>query len=105
MSIKPVDLNAMMQNSQAPTQIAHHEDNKAGILNAQMTVSVEQKSEDAAHQVQEKTDADGQEYSLNGGNGRGYEPGKGKKESKKKKNLPDGTVRIKGTSSGFNITI
>lgn len=107
MSVRPVDFNGMMQHTNEVSTQKTNEDNKPALVQQNITIQQVKNEQTQAHSVQNKDNAGGESYSLNGnggGNGRGLTK---KKENKgeKKKFAEDGAVFIKNKPSGFNITI
>lgn len=105
MSIKPIEI-AMIQNTHAPSQQAQADDTKGAMMMNQGSITTNKEAEHTAQSVQNKEDADGGAYSFAGGDGKRYSNNNGSVKKKNgKSKLPDGSVRIKGSGSGFNITI
>ena len=90
MTVRPVHLNGMIQNTQDVSAIRHQENQKPAI---------EQHKKDNADNEQKKFDA--KEKGSNE-----YRDQRGKNKKEKKENLPDGSVKVKMTmSGGFDIKI
>lgn len=104
MSIRPVELNGMLQRSQDVGSLKQNEDNKPTLQ--QQNVQT-QFSKDTVRQMQtvhHADDADNQQkrYDAKEKGSNEYEDNQKKKKSKKEK---DGKVIPKSISSGFDIKI
>lgn len=106
MSIRPIDFNGMMQNQQGMSTIKQQEDTKPQLQQQQALASVTHQEDENAHQVSGKEDMNSQEYRFDARDGKGGSyRGKQNKKKKSKKDQEDGHVRIKGMSSGFDVSI
>ncbi|MBQ9631865.1 MAG: hypothetical protein IJV04_02975 [Lachnospiraceae bacterium] len=106
MSIRPIDLNGMIQNTQSLSNTHAAEEHRPLVQQefAQETVNAE--VEVAATQVQEQEDSS--ESALNPdreGAGSEYRGKKRSKNPKKKEKVPDGSVSVKKKHASFDIKI
>ncbi|MBR1628096.1 MAG: hypothetical protein IJ679_02370 [Lachnospiraceae bacterium] len=107
MSIRPIDFNGMIQNTQSLSHSHANEEHRPMLQqdNAQQTIA--QEVELSATQVQEQEDAGQSQNALDAdreGRGDGYR-GNGKKKKKKKEKVSDGKVSIKAKHMSFDIKI
>ncbi|MDD6038392.1 MAG: hypothetical protein PUD20_06330 [bacterium] len=106
MSLRPIDFNGMMQNQQGVSTIKHQEDSRPQLQQQQALASVVHREDENAHQVSGKEDMNSQDYRYDARDGKGgsYRGNQNKKKNSKQ-NQEDGHVRIKGMSSGFDVSI
>lgn len=104
MTIRPVDLNGMMQRSQEVGAVKQHEDNKPVFDQQLIAASYTKKNLHEAHQVSEteqKADAKGHFDAREKGQNK-YQDNRKKKDNKQTKGSK---VTQKGQSSGFDVKI
>ena len=104
MTIRPVDLNGVVQRSQDISAIKQNEDAKPVVDQQNIQAQFAHKGEHKLKQVVHADDSDEPEYRYDAkekGNS-GYEQNQKKK---KKQQKPDGQVKVKGMSGGFDIRI
>ena len=100
MTVRPVHLNGMIQNTQDVSTIRHQENQKPAIE--------QQKEQSQAKEVQKKDNADNEQkrFDAKEKGSNEYEDRRRNKKKKKPENMPDGSVKIKMTmSGGFDIKI
>lgn len=108
MTIRPLEFNAMLQNTAEATRTSANEGEKGALQQQQVTAEVRQEEEHAANSVMTKDDVEAEQYNYDAreGNGSGYQPGqKNKKAIKKKKENADGQVLVKGEHVPFDMKI
>lgn len=108
MTIRPLEFNAMLQNTAEATRASANEGEKGALQQQQVTAEVRQEEEHAANSVRTKDDVEAEQYNYDDreGNGSGYQPGqKKKKVIKKKKENADGQVLVKGEHVPFDMKI
>lgn len=107
MTIRPVDLNGMIQRTQDVGNMKQQEDSRPVVQQHNIEIK-QQKSEDQlAHQVTETAKGEKEEYRYDAkekGNG-SYEGKKQKKKEHKKEQKQDGAVLAKNQSRSFDIKI
>jgi hypothetical protein len=108
MTIRPLEFNAMLQNTAEATRASANEGEKGALQQQQVTAEVRQEEEHAANSVRTKDNVEAEQYNYDDreGNGSGYLPGqKKKKVIKKKKENADGQVLVKGEHVPFDMKI
>ncbi len=105
MTVRPIQFNGMIQNSQDVSSIQQHENNRPAIEQQNIQIEQEKKQEQQSQEVQQKDNVNHEEQKFDAKE-KGSNEYSGKKQKKKKQpqNLPDGTVRVKMTS-GFDIKV
>ena len=108
MTVRPVHLNGMIQNTQDVSALRHQENQKPAIEQQNIQIREQQKEQSQAQEVHKKDDADNEQKKFDakekGSNQ--YFGERRKKKKDKKENQPDGTVKVKITKSGaFDIKI
>ncbi len=107
MTVRPVHLNGMIQNTQDVSSVRHQENTKPAVEQQHIQVQEKQKEQSQAQEVQKKDNADPQQKKYDArqkGSNEYVNQRKGKK--KKRDNLTDGSVKIKTMmSGGFDIKI
>ncbi len=107
MTVRPVHLNGMIQNTQDVSAIRHQENQRPAVEQQHIQIREEQKEQSKAQEVHKKEDADNRQKKFDArekGSNEYFAQRKKKKE--KKENLPDGSVKLKMTmSGGFDIKI
>lgn len=111
MTIRPVVLNGMIQQTQDVGNMKHQEDHKPVVQQQNISIQHEKREDQLAHQVQytEEKENQGYRYDAKEKGNNQYEGDDGKKrkrqkESEKEKNK-DGKVILKGHGSSFDIKI
>ncbi len=107
MTVRPVHLNGMIQNTQDVSAVRHQENTRPAVEQHNIQVEVKQKEQSQAQEVHAKDNADPQQkkYDAKEKGSNAYENQKGKKK-KKREDLPDGSVKVKKhISGGFDIKI
>lgn len=107
MTVRPVHLNGMIQNTQDVSAIRHQENQRPAVEQQHIQIREEQKEQSKAQEVQKQEDADNHQKKYDakekGSNEYTYQR---KKKKEKKENLPDGSVRVKQMmAGGFDIKI
>lgn len=108
MTVRPVHLNGMIQNTQDVSAIRHQENQRPAVEQQHIQIREEQKEQSKAQEVNKKDNADKEQkkYDAKEKGSNEYINQRQKKKKEKKENLPDGSVKIKQTmSSGFDIKI
>ncbi|MCR5143975.1 MAG: hypothetical protein K6B67_01545 [Lachnospiraceae bacterium] len=108
MTIRPLEFNAMLQNTGDATRSTANEAEKGALQQQNVTSEVKQLEEQAANSVMTKDDVDPEKYSYGDkeGDGSGYAGNKNKKVvKKKKKENVDGQVLIKGDHGSFDMKV
>lgn len=108
MTVRPVHLNGMIQNTQDVSAIRHQENQKPAIEQQNIQIREQQKEQSQAQEVHKKDNADNEQKKFDakekGSNA--YRDQRRKNKKEKKENLPDGSVKVKMTmSGGFDIKI
>ncbi len=108
MTVRPVHLNGMIQNTQDVSAIRHQENQRPAIEQQNIHIREQQKEQSQAQEVHKKDNADNEQKKFDakekGSNE--YRDQRGKNKKEKKENLPDGSVKVKMTmSGGFDIKI
>ena len=104
MTIRPVDLNGMVQRSQDVSTIKQQEDAKPLVDQQNIQTHFARQEEHKLKQVVHADDSEEPEFRYDAkekGNNQ-YEQ---KKKKKKKQANADGQVKVKGMSGGFDIRI
>ena len=107
MTVRPVHLNWMIQNTQDVSTIRHQENQRPALEQQNIQMREQQKEQSQAQEVHKKDDADNSQkkYDAKEKGSNEYE-NLHKKKRAKQENLPDGSVKIKMTmSGGFDIKI
>ncbi len=108
MSIRPIDVNGMIQNTQELGHGKHQADQKVASDQQNMQMITDQKVQEAKEQVVQTEKSPG-EYAFDAKNGNGKGDGnsrkKNKKEEQETKGAGDGKVQIKGHPGGFDVSI
>lgn len=107
MSIRPVDLNGMIQRTQDVGNLKQQEDNKPVVQ--QHNIGIEQKKQEdhLIHQVQHSQEKENGSFRYDAkekGNN-SYEGSGKKKKQQKKEQKPDGKVLRKGYGGSFDVKI
>ena len=105
MSIRPVDLGGMMQQTAEVVNLKTNDDNRAAI--AQQTISADEQTHETeqAQRVNEQSNTEGGDtkYDAREEGKNKYQKNEGKK--RQKKSVPTDKVTIKSAHSSFDITI
>lgn len=104
MTIRPVDLNGMVQRSQDVSTIKHQEDSKPFVDQQNIQTHVAKQEEHRLKQVVHADDSNEPEYRYDAKEKRNsqYEQNKNKKKKRAKET---GQVKVKGMSGGFDVQI
>lgn len=109
MTVRPVHLNGMIQNTQDVSTIRHQENQRPAVEQQHIQIREEQKEQSKAQEVQKKDDADNgqKKYDAKEKGANEYVNQRGKKKKKEsREHLPDGNVKTKAMmSGGFDIKI
>lgn len=108
MSIRPVDLNGMIQRTQDVGNMKQAEDNKPVVEQHNIQVLQQKQEEQLAHKVQDTQEKENFafRYDAKEKGSNEYEGNGGKKGQKKKKeDQSEGKVIFKGQKSSFDIKI
>lgn len=108
MSIRPVDLNGMIQRTQDVGNMKQAEDNKPVVEQHNIQVHQRKQEEQLAHKVQDTQEKENFafRYDAKEKGSNEYEGNGGKKGQKKKKeDQSEGKVIFKGQKSSFDIKI
>lgn len=108
MTVHPVHLNGMIQNTQDASTIRHQENTRPAVEQQNIQVREERKEQNQAQGVNRKENADQlnnkQDAKDKGSNE--YVNQRRKRKKEKQEILPDGSVKLKMTmSGGFDIKI
>lgn len=107
MSIRPVDINGMIQRTQDVGTLKQNEDNKPLVEQHNIQVHQQKQEDQLSHQVQGAEEKENQGYRYDAkekGNG-GYEGNQKKKRGQKNSENSDDKVIVKGTKSSFDVKI
>ncbi len=106
MSIRPIDFNGMIQNTQNLTQTHASEEQRPFVQQQAAQDIITQEVELSATSVQEQENTAGGALDADReGNGSGYRGRTGKKRAKKKEKVSDGSVSVKKAHASFDISI
>ena len=108
MSVRPIDFNGMIQNTQEVSASRSQDEHKPVVQQQMGALTLETQAEESTHQVHEQGDADA-ESALDPDNGGGASYSgrrKAKKKTEKKKaRVSDGKVSVKSAHKAFDVTI
>lgn len=104
MTIRPVDLNGMIQRTDDVAQIKHHEDNKPVLQQQNIQVQVDKREENLSHQVSDANQSEKTNSESENGANQYYGDG-GMFRKKKKKPAEDGKVIKKNSVGSFDVKI
>ncbi len=106
MSIRPVDFNGMIQNTNEISHMKANEDNKAALQQEGIQTIVHRQEENATTTVHDMEDAGHHEYNYKDGKGNGGDSSQKRRKSKATKDLKkDGKVTLKQEHPSFDIKI
>lgn len=107
MTIRPVDLNGMLQNTHEVSTIKNNEDQKPIVQQQNIGVLVSQQTREAGSKVQQADESAREDfrYDEREGDGSGYQGQKNKKKKQNKKENSDGQVMVKNARKSFDIKI
>lgn len=109
MSIRPVDFNGMIQNTQEVSNTKAQEDNKLLVHQHNIQTMVVKEEQQMSSTVQDMEQAQHHEYDYSDGegDGKGYQGNQGRKKKNvgKNANEGDGSVVIKNSRPSFDIKI
>ncbi len=107
MSIRPVDMNGMIQRTQDVGNMKQQEDSKPVVEQYNIEIKQQRQEEQLAHQVHQSEEKENEGYRYDAkekGNG-AYEGDSRKKKGTKKDQKNDGKVVLKGQGTGFDVKI
>ncbi|MCR4868274.1 MAG: hypothetical protein K5889_02205 [Lachnospiraceae bacterium] len=107
MSIRPVDFNGMIQNTQGVTDQKVAEDHKPIVNQENLSVHLQQEAQEKAHQVSAKQETAKDSKLDPNGKGNSFQDSKKKHHNKKEQadQEGDGKVLRKGDIPSFDIKI
>lgn len=107
MTVRPIHLNGMIQNTQDVSTIRHQENQRPAVEQQNIQFREELKAQSQAQEVQKKDNADKEQKKFDAKEKGSNEYMQNKKKKKEKReNLPDGSVKVKQTmSGGFDIKV
>lgn len=106
MSIRPIDLNGMIQNTQEVSQNRSNEEHRPMVQQDFVAIETANEVQIAAEQVHEFDNAtDNGMDAANGNGGTGYSRKEQERKKKKKKTVSDGRVRVKNMPQSFDVTV
>ena len=104
MSIRPIDLNGMIQNTNEVTQVKANEDVKPEMQQMVAQTQFEDQAVENTTRVTEQENIAEDNMNPDEGSGRGYEASARGGKKKKKKEIP-GRVMVKKPHGSFNATV
>lgn len=106
MSIRPIDLNGMIQNTNEVSQVKAREDARPELQQQNLNVQMERQSVEDASRVKEQENVAKDSLNAEEGDGRGY-GGSGKKKQKKKEKekSSEGFVKKLNKYQSFDVKI
>ncbi len=107
MALRPVDFNGMMLHQQNVSTVKQNEDQRPILHQQQAFATVTKHEQTAARTVGSKEDSSEGEYRFDARDGskNEYSDNRKKRDQKKKEEMEDGHVRIKGRLGGFDMKI
>lgn len=107
MSIRPIDFNGMMQNTQEVSNTRSTEEHRPVVQQEVVAETIQQEVEVSVTQVHEQGDAAAEsELDADGSGGNEYREGRVRKRPKKKKEtVSDGRVSVKNGHQSFDISV
>lgn len=108
MTIRPIEFNGMIQNSNDVTHAKVNEDNKAALQQQNIQSAVVKEEQVASSTVLEMEEAQQHEYNYGEGGGNGSyagNRGRKKKSKDKKQENKDGAVLVKNARPSFDMKI
>ncbi len=109
MTIRPVELHGMIQNTQGATNAKTAEDNKPVLQQQNIQAEVARQEERAMSTVKTTEETQNNEYRYGDreGDGSGYQGNRGRKKkgSQEKEKKADGHVVVKGAHPSFDMKI
>ena len=106
MSIRPIDLNGMIQNTNEVSQMKAHEDSRPELQQANLQVQNERKTAEDASRVKEQANVEKEKMDAENGDGHGYFGNQQKKrQSKQKEKKSDGIIKKRNGYDSFDIKI
>lgn len=108
MTVRPVHLNGMIQNTQDVSAVRHQENTRPAVEQQNIQIQERQKELEHAQNVNAKDNANQQQkkYDAKEKGSNEYEKRNRKKKKEKPEDMPDGSVKLKMTmSGGFDIKI
>lgn len=107
MSIRPVDMNGMIQTTQDISNMKQSQDNKPLVQQYNIEVGQQKQEDNLSHKVQEpeQKENEGYRYDAKEKGNNSYN-GNGKKKKKQNQESEDnGKVVLRGTKSSFDVKI
>ncbi len=107
MSIRPIDFNGMIQNSQEVGTVRQHEEARPMVEQQTIAVQAEQTVEEQLNSVNEYENAESGEDKMDAkdGSGNEYQNRRNGKRKKRPGEKPQDRVIMKGQPERFDITI
>ena len=106
LSIRPIDFNGMIQNTQEVGSTRAQEEHRPLVQQETAMQTAQQEVEVSVTQVHEQGDAAAEsELDADNGNGSGYQGNRRRKRSKKKAKVSDGSVSVKNGHASFDMKI
>lgn len=107
MSIRPVDLNGMIQSTQDVSNYKQQEDNRPVVQQHNIEVQQQKDEDHLTHQVQQSQEKEneGYRYDAKEKGNNSYDGNGKKKKGQKKEQKSDGKVLIKSQGGSFDVKI
>ncbi|MCR4673820.1 MAG: hypothetical protein K5675_02325 [Lachnospiraceae bacterium] len=107
MSIRPIDLNGMVQNTSELSTTKSQEDQKPLVQQDFATTEMKQEAEVSTTTIREQDNVAENDTDAEGGDGTGYEGNRNRKQTPKKKTekMGDGSVKVKPKHPHFNMSV
>lgn len=106
MTVRPIFINGMIQNTQDMSAMRHQENTKPAVEQQNIQIQKEHREQNQAHEVQKKDNADNRQKKFDAKEKGSNTYGKRKNvKREKRENLPDGSVKVKMMPGGFDIKI
>ena len=105
MSIRPIDLNGMIQRTQDVGTIKQQDDARPVVNQQNIQVTVAKEEQKIAQEVNKKDNAEDGHGKFDAKDKGNSEYSQNPKHRKKQEPEPDGKVVVKGMSGGFDIKI
>ncbi len=105
MSLRPIDFNGMMQNTQELSITRANEEHRPIVQQEVAAQIAQQEVEVSISQVHEQGDTAESDLNPDEGSGNGYQGNRSRKRKKKAEKVPDGTVSIKSGHQSFDMKI
>ena len=105
MTVRPIDFNGMMQNTQELSISRSNEEHRPIVQQEVAAQIAQQEVEVSVSQVHEQGDTAESDLNPDEGNGSGYQGSSARKRKKKTEKVSDGTVSIKTGHKSFDMKI